>query len=126
MAWFVKIECGIVDKPRFDQFVSAHVAYVNNLIKNGHQAHSGYWAERGSGMLIFQATSMAEAQAIVQADPLIANACVSYELHEWCLVAAPEPPAPANPGNPKQCQSPLANKAKLKQGKTMSKFTATL
>ncbi|MEM6597189.1 MAG: YciI family protein [Cyanobacteria bacterium P01_D01_bin.36] len=90
MAWFVKIERGIVDKPRFDQFVSAHIDYVNDLIAKGHQARSGYWAERGGGMLIFQADSMAEAKSLMSADPLIANNCVDYELHEWCIVAGPE------------------------------------
>ncbi|MGB7251575.1 MAG: YciI family protein [Phormidesmis sp.] len=89
MAWFVKIERGIVDKPRFDQFVAAHVAYVNSLIKNGHQAQSGYWSERGGGMLVFTAESMLEAKAIVEADPLVANDCVHYELHEWCVVTQP-------------------------------------
>ncbi len=94
MAWFVKIERGVVNKPRFDQFVAAHVVYVNSLIQNGHQARSGYWAERGGGMLIFQADSLAAAKAIVETDPLIANHCVNYELHEWCIVAEPdqEPP----------------------------------
>lgn len=90
MAWFVKIERGIVDKPRFDEFVNAHVAYINNLIKNGHQARSGYWAELGGGMLIFTADSMAVAKTIIEADPLIANNCVTYELHEWCIVAEPD------------------------------------
>ena len=89
MAWFVKIERGIVDKPRFDRFVKAHIAYVNSLISNGHQAQSGYWAERGGGMLIFTAESMDEAKRLVAADPLIANDCVTYELHEWCIVAEP-------------------------------------
>lgn len=87
MAWFVKIEKGIVDKPRFDQFVDAHVAYVKQLVEQGHQAKTGYWSERGGGMLIFTADSMTEAKAIIENDPLIANQCVKYELHEWCIVA---------------------------------------
>ena len=85
--WFVKIERGIVDKPKFDQFVAAHVDYVNSLIENGHRARSGYWQARGGGMLIFQADSMTTAKSIIEADPLIANNCVEYELHEWCIVA---------------------------------------
>lgn len=89
MAWFVKIERGIVNKARFDEFVPAHVDYVNRLIAEGHQARSGYWAERGGGMLTFRADSMDEAKKIIEADPLIANDCVRYELHEWCLVAEP-------------------------------------
>ncbi len=86
MAWFVKIEKGIVDKPTFDRFVPAHREYVRQLIQAGHQAKSGYWAEFGGGMLLFQASSPEEAEAIVSADPLIANHCVNYELHEWKIV----------------------------------------
>jgi uncharacterized protein YciI len=86
MPWFVKIERGIVNKSTFDQYVLAHKAYVQALIQQGHQAKSGYWAERGGGMLLFQATSLAEAEAIVAQDPLIQNGCVNYELHEWTVV----------------------------------------
>jgi uncharacterized protein YciI len=86
MPWFVKIERGVVDKAAFDQFVPAHVAYVKTLIVQGHEAKSGYWAEYGGGMLVFRASSIEEARAIVAADPLIANHCVEYELHEWRVV----------------------------------------
>ncbi|WP_017300269.1 YciI family protein [Nodosilinea nodulosa] len=86
MPWFVKIEKGIVNKAIFDQFVPAHVAYVKDLIARGHAARSGYWAEFGGGMLLFRASSIEEARAIVAADPLIQNHCVEYELHEWRVV----------------------------------------
>lgn len=86
MAWFVKIERGIVKKAAFDEHVPAHVAYVKALVAKGHQARTGYWEERGGGMLLFQAASMVEAEAIVAADPLIKHGCVEYELHEWHIV----------------------------------------
>jgi uncharacterized protein YciI len=86
MPWFVKIEKGIVDKLTFDQHVPAHRDYVKKLILKGHQAKTGYWAERGGGMLLFQAADLQEAKAIVAQDPLIQNGCVAYELHEWCIV----------------------------------------
>ncbi|NES96247.1 MAG: hypothetical protein F6K32_13630 [Desertifilum sp. SIO1I2] len=86
MPWFAKIEEGIVDKATFDRYVPAHKAYVQDLIDKGHQAKSGYWARRGGGMLIFQANSRAEAEAIVAQDPLVQNHCVKYELYEWCVV----------------------------------------
>jgi uncharacterized protein YciI len=86
MPWFVKIEKGIVEKSTFDQFVPAHKAYVQALIAQGHQAKTGYWKERGGGMLIFQAENRESAEAIAAADPLIQNGCVDYELHEWCIV----------------------------------------
>ncbi|MGG6297179.1 YciI family protein [Leptolyngbya sp. AN02str] len=86
MPWFVKIEKGLVDKPTFDQFVPAHLAFVRELQAKGHQAKTGYWAERGGGMMMFHAESLEEAQLIVKQDPLIQNGCVSYELHEWRVV----------------------------------------
>ncbi|MEB3887054.1 YciI family protein [Lyngbya sp. CCY1209] len=87
MPWFAKIETGIVEKSVFDQYVRAHVAYVKELAAKGHHARSGYWKRRGGGMLLFEAESMEAAEAIVAADPLIANNCVTYELYEWCVVA---------------------------------------
>jgi len=86
MPWFVKIEKGVVDKPTFDQYVPAHLAFVKDLIAAGHQAKTGYWQERGGGMLLFWADSLEEAKTIVEQDPLICNGCVSYELHEWHIV----------------------------------------
>ncbi|HIK29121.1 MAG: YciI family protein [Oscillatoriaceae bacterium SKW80] len=86
MPWFVKIEAGIVDKPTFDKYVPAHKEYVRELIAKGYKARSGYWAERGGGMLLFEAASRAEAEAIVAQDPLVKNNCVKYELFEWCVV----------------------------------------
>jgi len=86
MPTFVKIEKGIVNKTIFDQYVVAHKNYVQQLIKAGRKAKTGYWQERGGGMLIFEADSLEEALAIVAQDPLIVNNCVKYELHEWCIV----------------------------------------
>jgi uncharacterized protein YciI len=86
MPTFVKIEIGIVNKSIFDQYVSDHKAYVRQLIARGHKAKTGYWAELGGGMLLFEANSLPEAQAIVAQDPLVVNNCVKYELHEWCIV----------------------------------------
>jgi uncharacterized protein YciI len=87
MPWFVKIEQGIVDKSVFDQHVPAHLAYVKDLIQKGHQAKTGYWRERGGGMLMFQAADLHEAEAVIAKDPLVQNGCINYELHEWCIVA---------------------------------------
>lgn len=86
MPWFVKIESGIVDKSTFDQHVPAHKAYVQSLIAKGHKARSGYWAQRGGGMLLFEAASLDEAQAIVKSDPLVKNGCVNYQVYEWRIV----------------------------------------
>ena len=83
---FVKIEKGIVNKPTFDQFVPDHKLYVRELNNQGHNARTGYWAEYGGGMLLFEAKSLEEAQQIIENDPLIKNNCVEYDLHEWVIV----------------------------------------
>ena len=87
MGLFVKIEKGIVDKSVFDRYVEAHKEFVVDLNRRGHKARSGYWAEKGGGMLLFEAVSIEEAEKIVAEDPLIKNGCVSYELHEWKIAA---------------------------------------
>lgn len=86
MPWFVKIESGIVDEATFNQSLPAHKDYVRQLIRLGHQAKTGYWGERGGGMLLFWACDRKSAETIVEQDPLIQNHCVTYVLHEWCLV----------------------------------------
>ncbi|MDF5729122.1 MAG: YciI family protein [Rhizonema sp. PD38] len=86
MSWFVKIEQGKVDKSTFDEYVPAHKAYVQELIAKGHQAKTGYWAQRGGGMMLFEAASMDEAKAIVAADPLVKSGCVRYQLYEWRIL----------------------------------------
>jgi hypothetical protein len=78
MPWFVKIEKGIVNKAVFDQHVPAHKAFVQGLIDKGHEAKTGYWAERGGGMLLFKAADLDEARAIVQQGPLIDSCFVNY------------------------------------------------
>ncbi|MDR9403701.1 MAG: YciI family protein [Halothece sp. Uz-M2-17] len=86
MPLFVKIEKGIVEKPIFDQYVPAHIDYVKQLVTQGYKARSGYWGDFGGGMLLFEAETLKEAQRIVEDDPLVKNGCVTYELHEWCVV----------------------------------------
>lgn len=87
MTWFVKIEKGIVSKEIFDKYVDDHITYVNQLIIDGHEAKTGYWAELGGGMMIFTADSRDEAEFIVRNDPLVKSGCVEYELHQWQIVA---------------------------------------
>jgi uncharacterized protein YciI len=86
MPWFVKIEEGIVNKTTFDQHIPAHKQFVRDLIAKGHQAKTGYWSCFGGGMLLFQAESMEEAEAIVAQDPLVQHDCVRYKLYEWRIV----------------------------------------
>jgi uncharacterized protein YciI len=83
---FVKIEKGVVPKDEFDRHVPAHIAYVRALNAEGRNARTGYWEERGGGMMVFEAESREEAERIVANDPLVKNRCVEAELHRWITV----------------------------------------
>lgn len=92
MRWFVKLEEGTVDRRHFDQHLQAHLAWVLELKVRGHCPSTGYWQEckgqpGAGGMLLFQAGSWEEAEAIVRSDPLIQAGSVSWILHEWHVVA---------------------------------------
>ncbi|WP_082325769.1 YciI family protein [Synechococcus sp. GFB01] len=90
MAWFVKLEEGLVPKPRFDAVVPAHLAWLAELEGAGHRPISGYWADRkgrsgdgAGGMLLFWASDWQQAMELVQQDPLILQGCVRWTLHQW-------------------------------------------
>lgn len=93
---FVKLELGLVSKPQFDAVIPAHLAWLAELERKGHEPRSGYWADRvgrsgdgAGGMLLFRAASWEEAEALVRTDPLIVQGCVSWTLHQWALVFPP-------------------------------------
>ena len=91
MAWFVKLEAGIVPKDRFDAVVPDHLAWLTELQQRGHRPVSGYWADRrggdgAGGMLVFWAADWSEADHLVRQDPLIVAGCVRWTLHEWVTV----------------------------------------
>ena len=93
MPWFVKLEAGLVPKPQFDAVIPAHLAWLADLERKGHAPRSGYWADRvgrsgegAGGMLVFRARDWAEAEGLVQTDPLILEGCVHWTLHEWAVV----------------------------------------
>ncbi|WP_255002239.1 YciI family protein [Cyanobium sp. HWJ4-Hawea] len=95
MAWFVKLEEGIVAKDQFDAVIPAHLRWLAELEATGHSPSSGYWAERkglngdgAGGMLLFSAQDWAQADALVRTDPLIEQGCVRWSLHQWNLVFA--------------------------------------
>jgi uncharacterized protein len=90
MPWFVKLEEGLVPKAQFDAVVPEHLAWLEALQQAGHRPISGYWADRkgrngdgAGGMLLFWAESWQQAQELVRRDPLVAQGCVRWTLHQW-------------------------------------------
>ncbi len=69
----------------------AHLEYMIALEKRGVLFASGPLADgegppTGAGLTVLRAKSAAEARAIAEADPFVANGLRRYELKEWTIM----------------------------------------
>lgn len=73
-------------------FIPAHLEYMIGLEKRGVLFASGPLSDgtagppNGAGLTILRVASAAEARALADADPLVANGLRTYELKEWTLM----------------------------------------
>jgi uncharacterized protein len=65
------------------ELVEAHENFLDFLNSQGKLFASGPFMNRPGGMIILNADSMQEAQAIAQEFPLIRNKQRQYEILEW-------------------------------------------
>ena len=84
MIYMVKLTI-VVDRAVYEPHLPAHIAYLQELKARGALVLSGPFADRTGGMVLVNAASRAEAEAIAEADPLIANRVDTYELREWLI-----------------------------------------
>lgn len=47
---------------------------------------NGDGAVSDGSLIVFRASSMSEAEALAESDPLVSGGSISYELHEWNLL----------------------------------------
>jgi len=96
VAWFVKTEtftasAASLPAEQRRPTLEAHRHWVVQEAAAGRRLRSGYLvnADRkpgGGGLLMFEASSYAEALAWVQNDPMIRAGLVDWTLQEWILV----------------------------------------
>ena len=84
MIYMIKLTI-VVERSAYEPYLPAHFAYLADLKARGALLLSGPFADRTGGLVLVQAASRAEAEAIAQADPLVANRVDSYELREWLI-----------------------------------------
>ena len=84
MIYMIKLTI-VVDRAIYEPHLPAHMAYLQELKARGALLLSGPFTDRTGGMLLVSAASRAEAEAIAQADPLVANRVDTYELREWLI-----------------------------------------
>ena len=97
MAWFVKTETFTavaaampVEQRRIT--LEAHRHWVVQEAAAGRRLRSGYLVDGerrpgGGGLLMFEASSYAEALAWVENDPMIRAGLVDWQLQEWIPVS---------------------------------------
>jgi len=84
MIFMIKLTI-VVGRAVYEPYLPAHLAYLQELKARGALLLSGPFTDRTGGMVLVEAASREEAEAIVQADPLVANRVDSYELREWLI-----------------------------------------
>lgn len=88
MPWFVKQETFRRPYSAMKPHLEAHRAWVLQLRAQGVAISSGYLVDGegrpgGGGLLLFQAASYAEAQALVLQDPMLRSGGVDWQLQQW-------------------------------------------
>jgi len=105
VAWFIKTETftaafRALPGPERQVLLQAHRNWVAVQRGAGVPIASGFLVDGqrqpgGGGLLAFQASSYAEARALIVRDPLIAAGWVDWQLHEWIAAAGDLAVAPA-------------------------------
>jgi uncharacterized protein YciI len=84
MIYMIKLAI-VVDRAVYEPHLPAHFAHLAELKARGALLLSGPFTDRTGGMVLIQAASREEAEAIAQADPLVASRVDTYELREWLI-----------------------------------------
>ncbi len=66
------------DRTRINSVILAHREWVKKQLAAGTLVQAGKWGERG-GMIIIRADSMAEAEKLVDQDPLAQAGLITFE-----------------------------------------------
>lgn len=68
-----------------DELMQAHRAHLKRLADQGRLVLCGPFADRTGGMTIIRAASLAEAEAVAAADPLVSSGMEDAEVREWII-----------------------------------------
>ena len=86
--WFVKQETFLRPYPEMKPHLEAHRLWVEQLRQEGVVISSGYLVDGagqpgGGGLLLLEAPSYAEAEALVYCDPMVISGGVDWRLQQW-------------------------------------------
>ncbi|MFO7273331.1 MAG: YciI family protein [Bacillota bacterium] len=67
------------------ELMRAHRAHLKRLAEQGRLVLCGPFADKTGGMTIIRAGSLAEAEAVAAADPLVTSGMEDWEVREWII-----------------------------------------
>lgn len=73
----------VAGRPMQQQDLRAHGAYHAALVREGRAAAGGGYVGMEGGMAIVRAANLAEAEALLAADPAIVNGVFAAEIRQW-------------------------------------------
>ena len=74
-------------KSVFEQPLQNHLAYMRTLQGQGTLLLGGPFLDDAGGLIVVHAESMAEAEALMRADPAVQDGVMVAETHPWKLMA---------------------------------------
>jgi uncharacterized protein len=91
VAWFV-LEMRYVDADARQRARDRHLEYIRGLAATGKLVAAGPWMEDGGSLTVYEVSSLAEAQALLAADPYVTDGVTEVvSLREWKVVVQREP-----------------------------------
>ena len=73
----------VAGRPMNQQNLRPHAEYHAMLVREGRSVAGGGFVGREEGMAIVRAANLAEAEAMLAADPAIVNGVFAAELRQW-------------------------------------------
>lgn len=79
----------IVDPDLNAKVRPAHLAYIDDLYKQGKVVMAGPYTDKQGGLVIYKAASPEEALELAKADPVVKEGARTLELREWSPLEFP-------------------------------------
>ncbi|SDX55930.1 hypothetical protein SAMN05444487_1256 [Marininema mesophilum] len=75
----------MLDEEKSAQFRGEHLAYLEQMNKDGHIFAYGRFQDGSGGMVIYQAETLDEAKGYATADPFIKKGARKLDIKEWAM-----------------------------------------
>lgn len=77
------------DASKIAEHRPAHRAYLKSLLDSGNLVISGPFLDDGGGLLVYEAPTKEDAEALIRADPFAkAGVFVSWTIRPWKIIMA--------------------------------------